>query len=35
MLSGRYKQSGGGGKEPNVMQIMKRKLEKMEDVNKC
>jgi len=33
MLIGGYKQSEGG-KEPSVMQAMKQKLEKMEDVNK-
>ena len=34
MLSGGYKQSGGG-KEPSVIQAMKQKLEKMEGVEKC
>ena len=35
MLSGGYKQSGEGGKEPSVIQAMKQKLEKMKDVEKC
>jgi len=35
MLIGGDTQSGeGGGKEPSVMQVMKHKLEKMEDVEK-
>ena len=34
MLVGGYKQSEGG-KEPSVMQVMKHKLEKMEDVEGC
>jgi len=25
----------GGGKKPSVVQVMKHKLEKMEDVEKC